>query len=105
MENEILTGSVIGNECVLTTEELARACRAEVSWIAELIEIGILEPQGEEQSGWRFCAADLTCARRVARLQRDFDVNLDAAAVILDLLARMDRLHARLLRAGLNPNE
>ncbi len=105
MENEILTGSVIGNECVLTAEELARACRAELSWIAELIEVGILEPQGEEQSGWRFCAMDLTCARRAARLQQDFAVSTEAVAVMLDLLAEIERLRDRLKRAGLDPNE
>ncbi|HEX6725836.1 MAG TPA: chaperone modulator CbpM [Nitrospira sp.] len=105
MEQEILTGSIIGNECVLTAEELARACRAEVSWIAELIEVGILEPQGEEQSGWRFCAADLTCARRAARLQRAFEANTDAVALMLNLLGEIDRLRERLRRAGLDADE
>jgi chaperone modulatory protein CbpM len=105
MENEILTGSVIGNECVLTAEELARACRAEVSWIAELIEVGILEPQGEELSGWRFCAADLTCARRAARLQRAFAASTEAVALMLNLLGEIDRLHERLRRAGLDADE
>ena len=105
MESEILTGWVIGDDCVLTTEELARACRAEVSWIAELIEIGILEPQGEEQSDWRFCAADLTCARRATRLQRAFGASTEAVAIMLDLLAEIERLRDRLQRAGLDPDE
>ena len=105
MEQEILTGSIIGNECVLTAEELARACRAEVSWIAELIEVGILEPQGEEQSGWRFCAEDLTCARRAARLQRAFEASTDAVALMLNLLGEIDRLRERLRRAGLDADE
>ena len=105
MEPDILTGSVIGDEAVLSLEDFARACPAEVSWIAELVAMEVLSPEGVERFNWRFRAADLTCARRVARLQRDFDVNLDAAAVILDLLAQINRLHTRLLRVGLNPNE
>lgn len=105
MENEILTGGVIGDECVLTMEELARACRADVPWIAELIEVGILEPQGEEQSGWRFCAMDLICARRVARLQRAFGASMEAVAVMVDLLAEIERLRDRLKRAGLDADE
>lgn len=105
MEHEILTGNIIGNECVLTAEELARACRAEVSWIAELIDVGILAQQGEDQSDWRFCAADLICARRAARLQRAFETNTDAVAVMLDLLAEIQRLRDRLKRAGLDPDE
>ena len=105
MESDILTGSVIGDEAVLSLEDFARACPAKASWIAELVAMEVLSPEGVERLNWRFRATDLTCARRVARLQRDFDVNLDAAAVILDLFAKIDRLRARLLRAGLNPNE
>ena len=60
MENEILTGSVIGDEGVLALEELARACGAEAEWIVELVAVGVLEPQGTEASRWRFRAADLT---------------------------------------------
>jgi chaperone modulatory protein CbpM len=105
MESDILTGSVIGDEAVLSLEDFTRACPAEVSWIAELVAMDVLSPEGVEQLTWRFRAADLTRARRVARLQRDFDASLDAAAVILDLLAKIERLRARLARAGLNPDE
>lgn len=105
MDDDMLTGSIIGNEYVLTAEELARACRTEMSWIVELIDVGILEPQGEEQSGWRFCAMDLTCARRAARLQRAFGASTEAVAVMLDLLAEIERLRGRLKRAGVDPNE
>jgi len=101
-EQDILTGSVIGDEGVLSIEELARACRAEAQWVIELVAVGVLEPQGTETSRWRFRAADLTCARRVARLQRDFDASLDAAAVMLDLLDQIEQLRARLKRAGLD---
>ncbi|MDZ4853845.1 MAG: chaperone modulator CbpM [Nitrospirota bacterium] len=101
MENEILTGSVVGDEGVLALEELARACGAESEWIVELVAVGVLAPQGRETTDWRFHATDLTCARRVARLQRDFDASLDAAAVMLDLLNQIEQLRARLKRAGL----
>ena len=102
MENELLTGSVIGDEGVLALEELARACSAEAEWIVELVAVGVLEPQGTETSRWRFRAADLTCARRVARLQRDFGATIEAAAVMIDLLHQIDQLRARLKRAGLD---
>jgi chaperone modulatory protein CbpM len=102
MENEILTGSVVGDEGVLALEELARACGAEVEWIVELVAVGVLAPEGRETTDWRFRAADLTCARRVARLQRDFGASMEAAAVMIDLLKQVDQLHARLKQAGLN---
>jgi len=102
MEPDILTGSVIGDEAVLSLEDFARACPAEVSWIAELVAMEVLSPEGAERVNWRFRATDVTCARRVARLQRDFEASLDAAAVMLDLLAKIERLRARLVRAGLD---
>ena len=101
-EQDFLTGCVIGDEGVLSIEELARACSAEAKWIIELVAIGVLEPQGTDISRWRFRAADLTCARRVARLQRDFEASLDAAAVMLDLLDQIERLRARLQRTSLD---
>lgn len=102
MENEILIGSVVGDEGVLALEELARACGTEVEWIVELVAVGVLAPEGRETTDWRFRAADLTCARRVARLQRDFGASMEAAAVMIDLLKQIDQLHARLKQAGLN---
>jgi len=102
MENAILIGSVVGDEGVLALEELARACGAEVEWIVELVAVGVLAPEGRETTDWRFRAVDLTCARRVARLQRDFGASLEAAAVMIDLLKQIDQLHARLKQAGLN---
>jgi chaperone modulatory protein CbpM len=102
MEPDILTGSVLGDEVVLLLEDFARACPAEVSWIAELVAMEALSSEGVERVNWRFRAADLTCARRVARLQRDFEASLDAAAVMLDLLDQIERLRARLKRAGLD---
>lgn len=99
---EVLTGSVIGDEGVLSIDELARACAAETQWVVELVDVGILEPQGSETSYWRFRAADLSCARRVARLQRDFDASLDAAAVMLELIEQIEQLRARLKQAGLD---
>ena len=89
MEPDILTGSVIGDEAVLSLEDFARACPAEVSWIAELVEVDVLTPHGADRSSWRFRAADLLCARRVARLQRDFGASTVAVAVMLDLLAEI----------------
>jgi chaperone modulatory protein CbpM len=38
------------------------------------------------------------------RLQRDFEATLPSVAVMLDLLDEIDRLRARLRRAGLEPD-
>lgn len=104
-EQEILTGIVIGDEGVLSTEDLAKVCRTEAQWVCELVAGGVLAPRGHEASAWRFRAADLRCALRIARLQRDFGASIEAAAVMLDLLDEIERLRIRLRRAGFDDDE
>ncbi|MGH8658715.1 MAG: chaperone modulator CbpM [Gammaproteobacteria bacterium] len=100
-EEDIVTGVLISEEGALSLEEIAYACGAEAQWIVELVEVAILVPQGAEVAAWRFGAADLMRARRLARLQRDFGASTEAAAVILDLLDEIERLRAQLRRAGM----
>ncbi|MDF9392078.1 MULTISPECIES: chaperone modulator CbpM [Methylococcus] len=107
MSKSIIASSVsvwIGDEGVLSLEEMALACGAEVDCIVELVELDVLAPQGADATAWRFAAADVQRARRLLRLMRDFETNLEAAAVILDLLEETERLRARLRRAGLAPD-
>ncbi|WP_367026898.1 chaperone modulator CbpM [Methylococcus sp. ANG] len=91
MSNSIIASGVgvwIGDEGVLSLEELALACGAEVDCIAELVDLGVLTPQGADATAWRFAAADVQRSRRLLRLMRDFETSLDVAALILDLLGK-----------------
>jgi chaperone modulatory protein CbpM len=104
MAGSLITSTVeiwIGEQGVLSLEELAIACGTQAEWIVELVDLGVLSPQGRDRSSWRFGATDLGRARRLLRLCHDFEANLGAAAVILDLLEETERLRARLRRAGL----
>jgi chaperone modulatory protein CbpM len=49
---------------------------------------------------WRFQSADLQRALEARRLERDFGVGLDAAALILDLQHEVRRLKALLRTQG-----
>lgn len=107
MSKSIIASSVsvwIGDEGVLSLEEMSLACGAEVDCIVELVELDVLTPQGADATAWRFAATDVQRARRLLRLMRDFETNFEAAAVILDLLEETERLRARLRRAGLAPD-
>ncbi|MHB9101731.1 MAG: chaperone modulator CbpM [Sulfuricella sp.] len=99
--NEILTGVVVDETGTLTLAEFACACGAEATWVLELVAEEVLHPTGGDPEGWRFGGRELTRARRFQRLQRDLGANLDAVAVILELLDEIDRLKGRLRRAGL----
>jgi chaperone modulatory protein CbpM len=92
---------LIGDSGVLSLDELAALCGAETEWIAELVDLEVLRPQGDDRATWRFGATDLGRTRRLQCLARDFDINLEAAALILDLLEEAERLRALLRRAGI----
>ncbi|MDQ3563786.1 MAG: chaperone modulator CbpM [Pseudomonadota bacterium] len=103
MDADIVTGILLSEQGALSLEEMVEACEAEVEWIVELVEVGVLSPEGPDETEWRFGAPDLLRARRLARLERDFAASAEAAAVILDLLDEIERLRASLIRAGVEP--
>jgi chaperone modulatory protein CbpM len=51
---------------------------------------------------WRFRSQDLLRARRLLRVERDFDANEDVAALVVDLGDEVRRLRARLHALGLD---
>jgi chaperone modulatory protein CbpM len=104
MSESMLASSVaawIGDEGILSVEELAVACGVEADCIEELVDMAVLSPKGSERAAWRFGAGDIRRARKLLRLMRDFETNLETAVVILDLLEETERLRAQLRRAGL----
>jgi chaperone modulatory protein CbpM len=99
-----VTTTALGALHPLAASELAHACGAEIEWVVQLVDIGIIESQApaENPGQWRFQSADLQCALAARRLERDFGVNLDAAALILDLEHEVRRLKAALRARGLD---
>lgn len=86
----------------LSAEQLARICGVQIQWVAELAQVGILTVRTDQpMHAWRLGSADLSRARATQRLQREFEANLDAAALILDLQDEVRRLRA-LLASGLS---
>lgn len=83
----------------LVALELARACGADLDWVTELVDLGVLGDQDTTAAPetWFFDSADLRCALEARRLERDFGVGLEAAALILDLEHEVRRLRSALL--------
>ncbi len=98
-----VTSTVLGTSHPLGAQELAHACGAEITWVVQLVEVGIIESRAPaaQVDDWRFESADLQSALSVRRLQRDFGVDLDAAALIIDLKHEVQRLRAVLVARGL----
>ena len=93
----ILAGACLGEQDWLEMEEFARACGVETAFVRELVDEGLLRTSPP----WRFGGEEITRVRRICRLQRDFDANLQSVAVMLDLLDEIERLRLALLRAGM----
>jgi chaperone modulatory protein CbpM len=100
VEIPIVQGIVLDQESALTLEELAAACAASDEWVVELVQVGVLYAPGGEPAEWRFSGRDLARARRVRKLQSDFEANLELAALVLDFMDEVERLRVRLRRAG-----
>ncbi|MCP1421388.1 chaperone modulatory protein CbpM [Pseudomonas laurylsulfativorans] len=77
--------------------DMAEFCEAaELSdvYVIEIVEHGILEPQGAQPGDWVFNDYELTLAKRAAKLRRDLDLEWEGVALALDLLEEVQQLRA-----------
>ena len=99
-DNDILIGSLM-EDTWLTLEQVSAACTVEPEWLVRHIDEGLF-PHAESVAGvWRFSAASLLRARRMRRLECDFDAVPELAALMADLLEEMDELRRQTRRPGL----
>ena len=91
-----LTALILEEQTELTLADLCRACAADTELIIEMVDEGVLTPAGLAPTQWRFSGLHLQHAKVALRLQRDLGVNLQGAALVLQLLEEMDVLRARL---------
>ena len=82
----------------MTLPELCRLCRVHAEWIVELVDEGILEPEGSESTDWRFSTISITRVRTAWRLHRDLGINPAGIAVALNLLEEREELQVRVQR-------
>jgi chaperone modulatory protein CbpM len=93
-----LSGTCLGEQDWLELEDFARACGVEAQFVRELVDEGLVQPP----QPWRFGGDEIARVRRICRLQRDFEANLQSVGVMLELLDEVERLQRALVRAGLS---
>ena len=54
MAKKILTGVIVEESAELSLSELSQACSTTTEWLIELVDEGVLEPAGQQQTQWRF---------------------------------------------------
>lgn len=96
--------ALLMEDAQLTLEELATSCAVSREWIVAHVEAGVLLNEAARDSDpnrWHFSGRDLLRTRRLFALERDFDANPELAGLTADLFDELERLRARLRRAGL----
>jgi chaperone modulatory protein CbpM len=94
-ERAVIVGIALEEPC-LTLEQLAAACAVEREWLERLVREGFLDPMEGPAESWRFGAAAIHRARRIRRIERDFDAAPELAALVADMLEQIDLLRAEL---------
>jgi chaperone modulatory protein CbpM len=91
-EMNVLMGQLLDESLELEFEEFCRVCHASEEFVVELVAEGVIEPQGEERTRWRFTGRSVIRTQVAVRLCEDLDVNLPGVALALDLLEEIERL-------------
>ena len=95
MKKTEVTGEILES---LTSVELCRFCDADEAWVTELVEYGVLEPEGRSFQEWHFHGVNIVRAKKARRLQRDFGINMAGVAMVLDLLHEREQMMRSLQR-------
>jgi chaperone modulatory protein CbpM len=93
--DRVFEGQMIDETTWFELGDFCTQLSVERSWVAELVDAGVLEPRGPDPAAWAFPASALTRARATVRLTQDLGVNLAGVAVILDLVEERRRLMRR----------
>jgi len=70
-----------------STDELCVLCRIDETTIVRLIEHGVIEHHDGSSWSWR----SVHRITRAVRVQREFEIDLTAVPLVLDLLERIER--------------
>ena len=84
--------TVFDENCEYSLRELCELCRVHAQFIHDLIDEGILSPQGQNPQEWRFAAIEIKRIQVSIRLQEDLRINLPGTALALDLLEEIEQL-------------
>jgi chaperone modulatory protein CbpM len=98
-QSDYYSAVVLMGDHALALEGFASACETDVPTILLLVDEGLIESEGHA-SVLSFSGEALARARRILRLQRDFEANLQSVAVMVDLLDENDRLRTQLRQLG-----
>jgi chaperone modulatory protein CbpM len=91
---ELVTDVVVSDDQTISIVELCHCCDLPAEQVLTLVEYGIIEPLDFHSSHirWQFTGSSIVRIQTAQRLQRDLEVNLAGAALVLDLLDEIKML-------------
>ncbi len=78
---------------VYDVRELCQAIHISEHCLVEIVEHGIVEPEGDSIAEWVFDTHALALVGKAVRLQRDLELDWTATALAINLLEKIDQLH------------
>lgn len=93
----------MSNTLVIDMQEFCQVVDLPAAFVIEIVEHGILEPQGRQPEEWLFDSAALSIAKRAVKLHHELQLEWDGVALALNLLEELERVRAenRMLRQRL----
>jgi chaperone modulatory protein CbpM len=91
---------ILEEEVEWTQSELCQACEISADQLADFVEEGLVDPDGQGPAEWHFHGTSLHRIRFARSVKRDLGVNTAGAALALDLLEEIEKLKQRLRRLG-----
>ncbi len=86
----------IADEHRLSLRELAEVCGVVPETVYEMVEYGLLDPQGSGPEQWIFSGIAVRRICQAVRLSSDLEINMAGVALALDLLEEQEQLQARI---------
>ncbi len=92
----IHTGILIDKNSTYSLHELCRICGVHAERVIEMVEYGILNPEGKSPARWQFTSKELNTLKKALRLQHDLEINLPGVAMTIELLEELETLRQEL---------
>ncbi|MFJ3524024.1 chaperone modulator CbpM [Pseudomonas sp. NPDC090203] len=82
------------NTLVVDMHEFCQVVDMPVAYVMEIVEHGIVEPQGTRPDEWLFDTYSLSVAKRAVKLHHELELEWDGVALALNLLDELEQVRA-----------
>jgi len=80
------------NAQYLTLDEICYATQSPSQTIIEIVNQGIVEPEGSGPETWVFNTQMISVTKRACRLHRDLEIDWSGIALAISLIEELDQL-------------